>query len=135
MLDIVASYHLMQFQVNLFQIFFFFFFFIKNLASSATRYGQPSSCKISRKTSDPFLKKISDGQTDGRESFHRTLSDKRRASSQKNPSDVCFYSVYILQLKFTVNCFETEHEHIRLHKHCNIRYFFPLYSFYLKVFL
>ena len=91
--------------------------------------------KTSRKTSDPFLKKlVTDGRTDESHFIGRCPTNVERPV-KKNTSDVCFYSVYILQLKFTVNCFETEHEHIRLHKHCNIRYFFPLYSFYLKVFL
>ena len=58
--------------------------FLKNLASSATRYhGQISSCTISEKTNDPILRKLSDGRTDGqtgrridgREWFHRMLSD------------------------------------------------------------
>ena len=41
------------------------FFFFKNLASSVTRYhGQLSSCTISKKTNDPILRKLSDGQTD-----------------------------------------------------------------------
>ena len=52
------------------------FFFFKNLARSVTRYhGQLSSCTISEKTNDPNLRKLSDGRTDGREWFHRTLSD------------------------------------------------------------
>ena len=43
------------------------FFFTKNLASSVTRYdGKLSSCKISRKTKDPILRKLSDGLTDRR---------------------------------------------------------------------
>ena len=43
------------------QIFFNF------LASSVTRYhGQLSSCKISKKTNDPILKKFTDGGMDGR---------------------------------------------------------------------
>ena len=56
------------------------FFFKKNLAPSVTRYqGQLSSCTISEKTNDLILGKLSggwtDGQTDGWEWFHRTLSD------------------------------------------------------------
>ena len=60
-------------------------FFSKNLALSVTRYhGQLSSCTTSQKTNDPILRKLSDGrsdgQTDGRQWFHRALSDQRRAS-------------------------------------------------------
>ena len=52
------------------------FFFFKNLAPSVTRYdGQLYSCTTSEKTNDSILRKLSDGQTDGREWFHRTLSD------------------------------------------------------------
>ena len=44
-----------------------FFFFPKNLAPLVTRYyGQLSSCTILKKTNDPILRKLSDGQTDGR---------------------------------------------------------------------
>ena len=59
-------------------------YFFKNLASLVTRYhGQLSSCTISEKTNYPILRKFSDGrtdrweegQTDGRECFHRTVSD------------------------------------------------------------
>ena len=59
-------------------------FFFKNLAASITRYhGQLSSCTILVKNNDPILKKRNDappdrwidGRTDGREWFHRTLSD------------------------------------------------------------
>ena len=54
MLDIVASYHHMQFQGKL---------IIKNLAWSVTRYhGQLSSCTLSEKTIDPILRKFSDGR-------------------------------------------------------------------------
>ena len=39
----------------------------KNLAPSVTvYYGQLSSCSISEKANDPILKKLSDGQTEGR---------------------------------------------------------------------
>ena len=39
--------------------------FFKNLASSVTRYhGQLSSSKISERTNDSMLRKISDGRTD-----------------------------------------------------------------------
>ena len=92
MLDIVASYHCMQFQVkhmiqlnkvakkthfglNLgplvpdlgHKIFIF-----RNLAPSVTRcHGQLSSCTISKKSNDPILRKFgdrhTDEQTDGRE--------------------------------------------------------------------
>ena len=85
MLDIIASYHLIQFQGKhtiqtqdneeknhfepdlgpLSQIRAAKYFFLKNLASSVTRYyGQLSSCKTSEKTNDPILKKLSDGRTD-----------------------------------------------------------------------
>ena len=78
MLDIVASYHCMQFQGKLMiqtqensekppfgpkfgpQIFFY-----KNLALSVTRYhGLLLSCTISGKTNDLILRKFSDRQTD-----------------------------------------------------------------------
>ena len=52
--------------------------FFMNLASSVPKYhGQLSSCTISEKTTDPILRKVSDGRTngDGGEWFHRTLSD------------------------------------------------------------
>ena len=106
MLDIVASYHCMQFQgklknqtwetgkktlllgLILAQIWATNFFFFKNLTLSVTRnHGQLSSCTISEKTNDPILRKLSDGRTDrqtdketdrwtdGREWFHRMLSD------------------------------------------------------------
>ena len=90
MLEIVASYHCMQFQQKLiiqtqenggkrhfepdlgplglvkFALQIFFFFFFGDLASSVTRYhGQLSSCTISEKTNDPILRKLSDGRTDG----------------------------------------------------------------------
>ena len=93
-LDIVASYHYMQFQgrimnqtwenakkpsfgpnfgpfgPNLGHQFFFF----KNLA--ATRYhGQLSSCTISEKTNDPILRKLSDGRTDGQTDRQTDESD------------------------------------------------------------
>ena len=47
---------------------------------SGTRYhGQRSPCTTSEKTNDPILRKICDGRTDrwtnGREWFHRTLSN------------------------------------------------------------
>ena len=86
MLDVVASYHCLQFQEKLMiqsqengEKSHFrpdlgllgpnsgrnFFFFFKNLASSVTRYhGQLSSCIISEKTKDPILRKLSHGQTD-----------------------------------------------------------------------
>ena len=86
MVEIVASYHCMQFQGKLMiqtqengekahfgsdlgpldlnsgrENSFF-----KNLASSVTRYhGQLSSCTISEKTNYPILRKLSEGQTDG----------------------------------------------------------------------
>ena len=55
-------------------------FFFQNLVLSVTRYhGQLSSCKVSEKNNDPISRKFTDGrpagQTDGRERFHRTLSD------------------------------------------------------------
>ena len=104
MLYLVASDHCIQFQGKLMnqlkkmakdlvlgpifaQIWATNFFFPKNLASSVTRcHGQLSSCKIPEKTNDVILRKLSDrridGQTDGREWFHRTLSDKCRASNK-----------------------------------------------------
>ena len=84
MLDIVASYHCMQFQgqlmnqtwengkkpsfgpilVHLPEIRATKFFFFKNRDLSVTRYhGQLSSCAISEKTNDPILRKLSDGRT------------------------------------------------------------------------
>ena len=82
MLDIIASYHCMQFQrktneskmaknlalglilVHLAQTWAANFFF-KNLALSVTRYySQLSSCTISEKNNDPVLTKFSDGQKD-----------------------------------------------------------------------
>ena len=55
-----------------------FFFFFKNLTPSDNRYhGQLSSCTISVRTNDLYLRKLSDGrtdgQTDGLEWFHRKL--------------------------------------------------------------
>ena len=51
-------------------------FFFKNMASLVARcHGQLSSSTISEKTNDPILRKLSDGRTDGREWFHRMLSD------------------------------------------------------------
>ena len=51
-------------------------FFSKNIASLVARcHGQLSSSTISEKTNDPILRKLSDGRTDGREWFHRMLSD------------------------------------------------------------
>ena len=100
-LDIVASYHCMQFQGKLTNqtwengkkpsfwpdfgpfdpnlgcqiFFFFFFFFFRNLAWSVTRYHvQLSPCTISEKTNTPILRKLSDGRTDVWEWFHRVLS-------------------------------------------------------------
>ena len=87
MLDIVASYHCMQFQRKLLNQNWenykkssfgpdfgpfgpnsatnFFFFFLKNLTSWFTRYhGQLSSSTISEKTNDPILRKLSDGRMD-----------------------------------------------------------------------
>ena len=75
MLDIIASYHCMQFQrktneskmeknlaLGLILVHLFFF---KNLAPSVTRYySQLSSCTISEKNNDPVLTKFSDGQKD-----------------------------------------------------------------------
>ena len=87
MLDIVVSYHCIQFQEKLMiqtqencgkphfgpdldplgpnsgrKIFF-----SKKMASSVTIYhSQLSSCTISEKTNDPILRKLSDGLTDGR---------------------------------------------------------------------
>ena len=52
-------------------------FFFKNLASLVTRYhGQLSSC-TTEKTNDPILRKLSDG----RDWFHRTRSNQRRATN------------------------------------------------------
>ena len=88
MLEIVASYHCMQFQqklmiqtqenggklhfepdlgpLGLVKFALRIYFFFGNLASSVTRYhGQLSSCTISEKTNDPILRKLSDGRTDG----------------------------------------------------------------------
>ena len=97
MLDIVASYHCMQFQGKLMiqtqedgkkpylgpdlarwaRIWAANFFFFKNLALSVTRYhGQLSSCTKSEKSNDPFLRKLSDGQTDGRTDRLTNESDR-----------------------------------------------------------
>ena len=95
MLDIVASYHCMQFQGKLItqtqengeKTFFGpdvstfgqiraikFFFFKKNLALLVTRHhGQLSSCTIPEKTNDPVLRKVSDGQTDTDRQTHRQM--------------------------------------------------------------
>ena len=56
------------------------FSFFENVASSATRYhGQLSSCTILEKTNDLFLRKLSDGLTDGqtrrRRRVIRTMPD------------------------------------------------------------
>ena len=97
-LDIVASYHCMQFQGKLIKqtwenckkpsfkpdfgpfgpnlgpnFIYLFIFFLKNLAPSVTRYHcQLSSCTILEKNNDPILRKRSDERTyrrtDGRES-------------------------------------------------------------------
>ena len=99
MLDIVVSYHFVQFQGKRMiqtqekgekphfgpnlgpldpnsgrQIFFFF---SKNLALSVTRYhGQLSSCTISEKTNDPILRKlVTDGRTDRRRDGQTDESD------------------------------------------------------------
>ena len=88
MLDIVASYHCMQFQGKLItqtqenggkNIFLgpmlaplakfgpSIFFFKKNLALLVTRHhGQLSSCTIPEKTNDPILRKLSGRPKDGR---------------------------------------------------------------------
>ena len=87
MLDIVASYHCIQFQGKLMNqtsenrkkpSFGSFLaqiwatkFYSQNLALSVTRYhGQLSSYTISEKTNNPIFRKLSDrwmgGQTDGR---------------------------------------------------------------------
>ena len=55
-------------------------FFQESGFINVTRYlGQLSSRTISEKTNDPFLRKLSDGRTDGQtggwEWFHRILSD------------------------------------------------------------
>ena len=61
--------HLIQIRANN-------FFFFKNMALLVARcHGQLSSSTISEKTNDPILRKLSDGRTDGREWFHRMLSD------------------------------------------------------------
>ena len=90
MLDIVGSYHCMQFQgkpiiqtqedgeklyfgpvgrkfgAAIFFVFFCFLFFQK--FGFVTRYhGRLSSCTISEKTNDLILKKLSDEWTNGRE--------------------------------------------------------------------
>ena len=90
MLDIVASYHYMQFQGSLMnqtwengkkpsfghdfgpfgrnsgrQFIYLFIYFFQKSGSSVTRYhGQLSSCTISEKINDPVLRKLSDGRTD-----------------------------------------------------------------------
>ena len=87
MLDIVASYRRMQFQVNLFQnqenskkphfgpdlgplgpnyfiLFYFLFFFSKIWLRQPLVIMVSHHRKTSRKTSDPFLKKlVTDGRT------------------------------------------------------------------------
>ena len=98
MLDIVASYHCMQFQGKLKNqtwetgkkpYFWAWFwpkfgppiFFFKNLTLSVTRnHGQLSSCTISEKTNDPILRKlVMDGQTD--------RQTKKRTDGQTDESD------------------------------------------------
>ena len=76
MLDIVTSFHCMQFQGRLMiqtqdngekTHFGPRNFCFKNLTRSVTRYhGQLSSCTIPEKTNDPILRKLSDGRTDAR---------------------------------------------------------------------
>ena len=64
-------------------------FFPKNLASSVTRYhGQLSSCAISEKTNDPFLRKFSDGRTDGQTPRKTDESDfmERCPTNVKRPT-------------------------------------------------
>ena len=54
-------------------------FFFKILAPSDTRYHcQLSSCTVSEKTNDPILRKLSDGQTDGRTDWQTDECDFTR---------------------------------------------------------
>ena len=65
MLEIVASYHCMQFQGKLMNQSWATKFFFEILFLTDTRYhGQLSSCIISEKTNDPILRKLSDGRKD-----------------------------------------------------------------------
>ena len=72
MLEIVASYHCMQFQGKLMNQTW------ENgqkLALSVTRYyGQLLSCTISEKTNDPILRKVSEGRTVGE--MHRETNER-----------------------------------------------------------
>ena len=68
--------------------FILFYFFFKNLAPSVTRYyGQLSSCKISEKTNDPILRKLSDGRMDGRTDGRESASYKI-SIQQKNKNNI-----------------------------------------------
>ena len=91
MLDIVGSYHCMQFQgkpiiqtqedgeklyfgpvgrkfgAAIFFVFFLFFVFFQKFGFVSRYHGRLSSCKISEKTNDLILKKLSDEWANGRE--------------------------------------------------------------------
>ena len=102
MLDIVASYHCIQFQRKLMnqtwensqkhgfgpdfgpnlggQIFFSKIWLCQSLDIMIC-YTSWSSCTIPEKSNDPILRKLSDRWTDGRQWFCRTPPNKRRASN------------------------------------------------------
>ena len=91
MLDIVGSYHCMQFQgkpiiqtqedgeklyfgpvgrkfgAAIFFVFFLFFVFFQKFGFVSRYHGRLSSCTISEKTNDLILKKLSDEWANGRE--------------------------------------------------------------------
>ena len=91
MLDIVGSYHCMQFQgkpiiqtqedgeklyfgpvgrkfgAAIFFVFFLFFVFFQKFGFVSRDHGRLSSCTISEKTNDLILKKLSDEWANGRE--------------------------------------------------------------------
>ena len=62
-------------------------FFLKNLTLSVTRYySQLSSCKISEKTNDPILRKLSDGETD-RQAGRQTQMEGQTAGRRDRQAD------------------------------------------------
>ena len=59
-------------------------FFLKNLTLSLTRYySQLSSCKISEKTNDPILRKLSDRGTDRQMEGQTAGGRDRQADGQR----------------------------------------------------
>ena len=124
MLDIVTSYHCMQFQGKLMINFWPDLGplgpnFLKNLASLVTRYhGQLSSCTISKKTNNPVMRKLSNRRTDGRTDWQTDKSDfiGRCPTNVESPIKtqniqyVIFYRFIIFSVNFCtliwiLNCF------------------------------